>query len=62
MELKELNNEQRHTLKQHILVETNKSVSYGELANADNLVSDNELEERFGGTEFVEEDFGLDFS
>ena len=31
--------------------------SWGELADADTLVSDEELEAEFGGTEFVPDDF-----
>lgn len=57
MTLKDLNNEQRIQLKANILVEKCENVSYGELSNADILVTDNELEKHFGGTEFVDEDF-----
>ena len=60
MVLEELNRNQKIQLKQRILTETHDSVSYGELANADNLVSDEELEEWFGGTSFVEEDFATE--
>ena len=57
MNLKDLNYEQKHQLKQSVLTERDNNVSFGELVNADELVTDDELEERFGGTEFVKEDF-----
>ena len=57
MNLSDLNNDQKLQLKQSILVEKQQSTSYGELSNADTLVTDAELEEKLGGTEFVEEDF-----
>ena len=61
MVLSELNRDQRLSLKQTILVrrldEKGETPSYGELADADDLVSDKELEEEFGATEFVPEDF-----
>ena len=61
MTLKELNSDQRLRLKQDILTrrmdERGESPSWGELADADRLVSDEELEAEFGGTEFVPEDF-----
>ena len=53
----ELTEEQKIYLKQQILVDSQESVSYGELAMADELVSDEELEEVYGGTVFSEEDF-----
>ena len=61
MTLKELNSEQRLQLKQDMLTrrmdEKGESPSYGELADADRFVSDQELEAEFGNTEFVPEDF-----
>ena len=61
MTLKELNHEQRLQLKQRILMdrmeEKGEGPSWGELADADTLVSDEELEAEFGGTEFVPDDF-----
>ena len=61
MKLKELNSEQRLQLKQDILTrrmdEKGESPSYGELADADRLITDEELEAEFGNTEFVPEDF-----
>ena len=58
MTLAELSKERRLYLKQNILVgRTVDGVSYGELADADRLVSDEELEQEFGATVFVDEDF-----
>ena len=57
MGLRDLNDEQRILLKQKILVDQNENVSYSELANADDLVSDYTLEHTYGDTYFVEDDF-----
>ena len=61
MKLKDLNDDQRMQLKQELLrrrlEEKGEGVSYDELADADTLVSDAELEAEFGGTEFVPDDF-----
>ena len=61
MKLKGLTDDQRLYLKQDILSkrmdEKGESPSYGELADADHLVSDQELEDAYGETEFVPEDF-----
>ena len=61
MSLSELNNCQINQLKQNYLMEENnqKSVgtSYGELADADSLVSMEQLRERYGNVDFVEDDF-----
>ena len=61
MTLKELNSEQRLQLKQELLTrrmdEKGESPSYGELADADRLITDEELEAEFGNTEFVPDDF-----
>ena len=57
MKLSDLNNDQKRVLKENILCEKSENVSFGELFNADLLVSDKELEDRFGGTIFVDEDF-----
>lgn len=61
MTLKELNSEQRLQLKQDMLTrrmdEKGESPSYGELADADRLITDEELETEFGNTEFVPDDF-----
>ena len=61
MKLNELNADQWLYLKQDIITrrmdEKGESPSFGERADADNLVSDQELEDEFGGTEFVPADF-----
>lgn len=57
MSYKELNRDQILTLKQNYLVRTQDNVSYNELAEADNLVSDEELEQEYKNVNFVEEDF-----
>ena len=40
-----------------MLVERQENTSYGELSNADELISDEELIEEHGNTFFVDEDF-----
>lgn len=61
MKLSDLTNEQRLELKQEIVKDRNEHIgegtSYGELANADELVDDEVLEEAYNGTEFSPEDF-----
>lgn len=57
MSYKELNRDQILALKQSYLVRTQDSVSYNELVEADNLVSDEELEQEYKNVNFVEEDF-----
>lgn len=57
MKLQDLNREQIIQLKQNLYCEKNENASYGELAEIDNLVSDEELEEEYGDTYFVDEDF-----
>ena len=61
MTFDELNDEQRLELKQRILVERNdqkgEGVSYGELADAGDLVSDDEAREYAAGMEFSPDDF-----
>lgn len=61
MKLKELNESQKLELKHQILISRNEQrgegTSFGELAMADELVSDEELADKYGGTEFVPEDF-----
>ena len=57
MSVKELTREQLIELKQRYYTERNENVSYGELADIDNLVSDNEIFEEYGYITFVEEDF-----
>lgn len=61
MTLDELSEDQRLELKQRILAERNEHLgegtSYGELADADELVDDEVLEAEYGGTEFSPDDF-----
>lgn len=57
----ELNEDQRIELKQHILMERNEQkgegASYGELADADRLVSDEDAKAWADGMEFFNDDF-----
>lgn len=57
MKLQDLNREQIIQLKQNLYCEKNENASYGELAEIDNLVSDEELKKEYGDTYFVDEDF-----
>lgn len=58
MKVTELNREQLLQLKQKYLCETqDETVSYGELATADELVTDKQVFEMFAGYDFVPEDF-----
>jgi hypothetical protein len=61
MTFDELNEDQRMELKQHIITERNEhrgeGTSYEELALADDLVSDEDLEDWYGSTEFSPDDF-----
>lgn len=57
MSYDELNRDQILALKQNYLVRTQDNVSYNELVEADNLVSDEELEQEYKNVNFVEEDF-----
>lgn len=61
MRFDDLTAEQKLELKQRILEDRNEHLgegtSYGELANADELVDDEVLEAEYGGTEFSPDDF-----
>lgn len=57
MSIKELNKEQILELKQTILCRHNDSASYEELAKADAIISDNEVEKEYGHVDFTEDDF-----
>lgn len=60
MYLSELNNEQREELCQSYLCHHDGhdyDVSWGELADAANIVSDDDLEREYGSIDFVPEDF-----
>lgn len=66
MTFEELNEDQRLELKQHILTERNdkrgEGTSYEELANADDLVSDEDLKDWYGDVEFSNDDFACSAS
>lgn len=58
MELDELSRDQIVQLKQSMLEEVlGEEPSWYDLAMADDIVSDEKLEEEYGGTRFVEGDF-----
>lgn len=61
MRLSDLTNAQRLELKQDIVKDRNEhtgeGTSYGELANAEELVDDEVLEEAYDGAEFSPDDF-----
>ena len=61
MTVYDLNRDQLVELKQHVLTEQadlrGEGISYGELAEADNLISDAEIYELYAGTNFVPDDF-----
>lgn len=62
MKVKELNRDQLIELKgkyldNKIYEEENRGASYGELAQADTLVTDKEIFEEYAGTDFVNDDF-----
>lgn len=57
MTIKELTREQLTELKQNYYCERNENVSYRELADIDNLVTDEELEKEYEHITFVNDDF-----
>lgn len=61
MDIKELTPEQRTQVKQMMLTncanDEHRDVSMAELADADELVSDEELDEEYAGVYFSEDDF-----
>lgn len=60
MKLNELSKEQKNELKESWLCHhdgKDHDISWGELAVADVLVSDEDLEREYGGTDFVNDDF-----
>ena len=59
MTIFELNEDQKRQLKTDLYCQENHSVSWGELANIDELVSDEQLYETFGSVDFVEDDFSV---
>lgn len=63
MKVTELTREQLKELKAHDLImqrdERDEGVSYYELVNIDELISDEEIIEAYAGTEFSPDDFGI---
>lgn len=61
MSVEELNSEQLTQLKQNMLMERmdakGESPSWGELAEVDVLITDEEVQQEYAGTEFVTADF-----
>ena len=57
MSVYELSKNQLIELKQNYLCEVQKNVSYGELCDADNIISDEEIFNEYGNVEFSEDDF-----
>lgn len=57
MKVQELNRNQLEELKERYYIERNENVSYGELSNINNLVSDEEIFNEYGHINFVEDDF-----
>ncbi len=57
MKLNELTQSQKAVLKQNLVFEREGNPSIDQLASAEYDISDTELEEKYGNTEFVPEDF-----
>ena len=57
MTIDELDRDQLTQLKQAYLMDNQEGVSWGELAEADDLISDDLLRENYGWITFTEEDF-----
>lgn len=57
MSVKELSREQLIELKAMFYAENNNNVSWGELANVDELVSDETIFNEYSGTIFTNDDF-----
>lgn len=57
MTVHELNRDRIIQLKQYHLMQDGESVSWLELANADEEVSDEEIFAEFAGTDFTDDDF-----
>lgn len=57
MTVKELNRDQLVQLKQDYLTKNDKNVSYGELADANDLVDDETIFDEYGNTIFSSDDF-----
>ena len=57
MQVQDLSAEQLTQLKQEYLLQTNDSISWEELAIADQLISDDFIIEEYSGISFISEDF-----
>lgn len=57
MTVKELNRDQLVQLKQDYLTKNDENVSYGELADANDLVDDETIFDEYGNTIFSSDDF-----
>ena len=57
MSVYELSKNQLIELKQNYLCEVQKNVSYGELCDADNIISDEEIFQTYSCTDFSSENF-----
>ena len=57
MSVHELNREQMVELKQAYICESAEGASWLDMANADVIVSDEEVAERYAGTDFCDDDF-----
>lgn len=57
MNVRQLSKDQKIELKQNVLIQKKEDVSWNELADADLLVPDTELEYMFEGVEFTDDDF-----
>jgi len=57
MDVRELNSEQLEKLKVNYYAERHEDMSYGDIVDINNLVSDKEVFEEYAGTMFTEEDF-----
>lgn len=61
MSVEELNRDQLIQLKQNMLMERmdeeGETPSWGELAEADSLITDEEVQQEYAGTDFVTDDF-----
>ena len=57
MSVYELSKNQLIELKQNYLCEVQKNISYGELCDADNIISDEEIFQTYSCTDFSSEDF-----
>lgn len=57
MDVRELNSEQLEKLKVNYYAERHEDMSYGDIVDINNLVSDKEVFEEYAGTMFTEDDF-----